>query len=99
MGGSQLCDLLNRDKSLRQFESRQRPFSSPPARFCQQPSAGESHRRDGRDPEEAERQAPDPEPSKFRHDAKAADLRINAKCDTPARLHHASANAILLQEP
>jgi hypothetical protein len=35
MVGSQLCHLFNRYKSSRQFESRQRPFSSPPARFCQ----------------------------------------------------------------
>jgi hypothetical protein len=34
MVGSQLCDLFNRYKSSRQFESRQLPFSSPPARFC-----------------------------------------------------------------
>jgi hypothetical protein len=37
--------------------------------------------------------------SEFRRDAKADDLRINAKCDTPTRLDHASANAILPQEP
>ena len=35
MVGSQLCDLFNRYTSSRHFESRQRPFSSPPARFCQ----------------------------------------------------------------
>jgi alpha-beta hydrolase superfamily lysophospholipase len=57
---------------------------------------GQNQDDDRRDPEVAERHAPDPEPSEFRQDAKAADLRINAG-DTPTRLHDVSANAIPLQ--